>query len=96
MSFYSSDPTRPVVVLYAQAPEHAGRPRREIVRPLVYHHWRFRLYGGDNVVLPKSSSLHKGTQDVPLSYGSGSADGTLAHDTVSMGPFTVNSQAFGA
>ena len=44
----------------------------------------------------KSSSLQKGIQDVPLSYGSGSADGTLAHDTVSVAPFTVNSQAFGA
>ena len=49
MSFYS-DITRSVVVLYAQAPEHAGRPRREIVRPLAYHHWLPRLYGGDNVV----------------------------------------------
>lgn len=44
----------------------------------------------------KSSSFKKGTTDIPLSYGSGSADGTLAQDTVSMGPFTVNSQAFGA
>jgi len=44
----------------------------------------------------KSSSFQQGTQDIPLSYGSGSADGTFARDTVSMGPFTVNSQAMGA
>jgi len=29
-----------------------------------------------------------------LSYGSGSADGTLGDDTVSMGPFTVDPQSF--
>ena len=43
----------------------------------------------------KSSSLQKGIQDVPLSYGSDGADGHSAHDTVSVASFTVNSQAFG-
>jgi Eukaryotic aspartyl protease len=31
-----------------------------------------------------------------MAYGSGIASGTLVQDTVSMGPFTVNPQAFGA
>ena len=43
----------------------------------------------------KSPFLQKGTH-VPLSYGSGCADGTLVHDTVSVAPFMVDSQAFGA
>jgi len=30
-----------------------------------------------------------------LNYGSGSASGVLVHDTVTMGPFTVNPQTFG-
>lgn len=43
----------------------------------------------------KSSSLQLGTQRIALNYGSGSASGVLAHDTVTMGPFTVNPQSFG-
>lgn len=43
----------------------------------------------------KSSSLQLGTQRVPLNYGSGSASGVVARDTVTMGPFTVNPQTFG-
>lgn len=43
----------------------------------------------------KSSSLQLGTQNIPLNYGSGSASGVLARDTVTMGPFTVNPQSFG-
>jgi hypothetical protein len=31
-----------------------------------------------------------------MNYGSGTAAGTIARDTVSMGPFTVNPQVFGA
>jgi len=42
----------------------------------------------------KSSSLQLGTQRIALNYGSGSASGVLAHDTVTMGPFTVNPQSF--
>lgn len=44
----------------------------------------------------KSSSIQLGTQRIPLNYGSGSASGVLVHDTVTMGPFTVNPQSFGA
>jgi cathepsin D len=43
----------------------------------------------------KSSSFSSGSQTVALNYGSGSASGLLAHDTVSLGPFTVNPQVFG-
>jgi hypothetical protein len=43
----------------------------------------------------KSSSFQLGTQRISLNYGSGSAAGVLARDTVSMGPFTVNPQVFG-
>jgi hypothetical protein len=43
----------------------------------------------------KSTSFQLGTQRVPLNYGSGSASGILARDTVTMGPFTVNPQVFG-
>ncbi|KAI0293237.1 aspartic peptidase domain-containing protein [Russula brevipes] len=43
----------------------------------------------------KSSTAKVGTQQpVDLNYGSGSASGSLASDTVTMGPFTVNPQAF--
>jgi len=42
----------------------------------------------------KSTTLQLGTQRVPLSYGSGNAEGVLARDTVTMGPFTVNPQSF--
>ncbi|KAF8494617.1 acid protease [Russula emetica] len=42
----------------------------------------------------KSSSIQLETQRIPLNYGSGSAEGVLAHDTVTMGPFTVNPQTF--
>ena len=38
MSFCSCSLTRSIVVHYAQAPEHAGRPRHGVVRPLVHHH----------------------------------------------------------
>jgi hypothetical protein len=49
------------------------------------------------VLNPKSSSsLQTGTQRVSLNYGSGSASGVIARDTVTMGPFTVNPQSFGA
>jgi cathepsin D len=43
----------------------------------------------------KSSSLQPTTQNVPLSYGSGNANGTLVRDTVSMSVFTVPQQQFG-
>lgn len=42
-----------------------------------------------------SSSLQLGTQRVSLDYGSGSASGVIARDTVTLGPFTVNPQSFG-
>ncbi|KAH9988466.1 aspartic peptidase domain-containing protein [Russula compacta] len=41
-----------------------------------------------------SSSLQLGKNRVSLAYGSGSADGVLATDNVSMGPYTVNQQGF--
>ncbi|KAI0032714.1 aspartic peptidase domain-containing protein [Vararia minispora EC-137] len=41
-----------------------------------------------------SSSLQTSSNAVTLSYGSGSASGTLAQDTVSMGPYTVSNQIF--
>src|SRR6267154_675842 len=43
----------------------------------------------------KSSSIQLGTQRIALNYGSGSASGVLVHDTITMGPFTVNPQSFG-
>ena len=43
----------------------------------------------------KSTSFQLGTQRIPLNYGSGSASGLLARDTITMGPFTVNPQVFG-
>ena len=43
----------------------------------------------------KSSSFQSTGQTIPLSYGSGNATGTIAHDTVSVGPFTVTPQTFG-
>ncbi len=43
----------------------------------------------------KSSSMQLGTQRIALNYGSGTASGVLARDTITMGPFTVNPQAFG-
>jgi cathepsin D len=43
----------------------------------------------------KSSTLQQGTQRISLNYGSGSAAGLLVHDTITMGPFTVNPQTFG-
>ncbi|KAI0267050.1 aspartic peptidase domain-containing protein [Gloeopeniophorella convolvens] len=42
----------------------------------------------------KSSSLQASNQPVSLRYGSGEASGTLAQDTVTMGPFTVAQQTF--
>jgi len=42
----------------------------------------------------KSTSLQTGTNHVTLNYGSGSAQGVIAQDTVSMGPFTVSKQVF--
>ncbi|KAI0250106.1 aspartic peptidase domain-containing protein [Lactifluus subvellereus] len=42
----------------------------------------------------KSSSLQVGNEHVVMNYGSGTASGTIARDTVSMGPFTVNPQIF--
>ena len=50
MSFCSCSLTRSIVVHYAQAPEHAGRPRHGVVRPLVHHHRLPRLHGGDTIV----------------------------------------------
>ena len=44
----------------------------------------------------KSSTLQQGNQRITLNYGSGTAVGTIAQDTVTMGPFTVNPQTFGA
>jgi Eukaryotic aspartyl protease len=44
----------------------------------------------------KSSTFQPGTQSVNISYGSGTASGTIATDTVSMGPFTLPSQTLGA
>jgi hypothetical protein len=44
----------------------------------------------------KSSTLKPRTQKVILDYGSGSASGIIAQDIVSMGPFTVTTQVFGA
>ena len=43
----------------------------------------------------KSSTLQQTTQRISLNYGSGSASGVLDHDTITMGPFTVNPQTFG-
>jgi cathepsin D len=43
-----------------------------------------------------SSTFQSGTQEIPLRYGSGSANGTIGDDTISMGPFTVDPQVFGA
>ena len=43
----------------------------------------------------KSSSFQSTGQNIPLSYGSGNATGSLAHDTVSVGQFTVAQQTFG-
>ena len=43
-----------------------------------------------------SSTIQIGNQAVTFNYGSGSASGTIAQDTVSMGAFTVNPQVFGA
>jgi cathepsin D len=43
-----------------------------------------------------STTLQTGTERVSLKYGSGAAQGGIAQDTVSMGPFTVTSQIFGA
>jgi Eukaryotic aspartyl protease len=44
----------------------------------------------------KSSTFVKGNQPVNLTYGSGSAAGVVAQDTVSMGPYTVKAQILGA
>jgi cathepsin D len=41
-----------------------------------------------------STTLQTGTDRVSLKYGSGSAQGVIAQDTVSMGPFTVSKQIF--
>jgi cathepsin D len=43
-----------------------------------------------------SSTFQAGVQQIHLNYGLGSADGNLGADTVSVGPFTVNLQSFGA
>ncbi|KAI0038739.1 acid protease [Auriscalpium vulgare] len=42
----------------------------------------------------KSTSLKPSTQAISLKYGSGAASGTLAQDTVTMGPFTISNQIF--
>lgn len=42
----------------------------------------------------KSTSLQIGSDSISLKYGSGSALGTIAQDTVTMGPFTVSQQIF--
>ena len=44
----------------------------------------------------KSSTFEIGDLDVVLNYGSGTASGTIARDTVSMGPLTVTPQIYGA
>jgi cathepsin D len=44
----------------------------------------------------KSSTIQVGNQRVTMNYGSGTAVGTIARDTVTMGPFTVNPQVLGA
>ncbi|KAH9053219.1 acid protease [Lactarius vividus] len=46
--------------------------------------------------MSKSTSLQTGTDRIPLRYGSGSATGVIARDTITMGPFTVDQQIFGA
>lgn len=43
----------------------------------------------------KSSTIQLETQRIALNYGSGNAEGVLARDTVTMGPFNVNPQIFG-
>jgi len=40
----------------------------------------------------KSSTIQVGNERVTMNYGSGTAVGTIARDTVTMGPFTVNPQ----
>ncbi|KAH9001074.1 acid protease [Lactarius akahatsu] len=42
----------------------------------------------------KSTSLQTGTDPISLKYGSGSAAGIIARDTITMGPFTVDQQIF--
>ncbi|KAI9453773.1 acid protease [Lactarius psammicola] len=44
--------------------------------------------------MSKSTSLQTGTDRISLRYGSGSAAGTIARDTITMGPFTVSQQIF--
>ncbi|KAI0250110.1 aspartic peptidase domain-containing protein [Lactifluus subvellereus] len=43
----------------------------------------------------KSTSLQVQHLPITMNYGSGTASGLVAQDTVSMGPFTVNPQIFG-
>ncbi|KAI9437532.1 acid protease [Lactarius indigo] len=42
----------------------------------------------------KSTSIQTGTDRISLRYGSGSAVGIIAQDTITMGPFTVAKQTF--
>ncbi|KAI0065993.1 acid protease [Artomyces pyxidatus] len=42
----------------------------------------------------KSSTLKVSNNPISLKYGSGAASGTLAQDTVTMGPFTISNQIF--
>lgn len=42
----------------------------------------------------KSTSLQSSTTNLELHYGSGAVAGTLAADTVSMGPYTIQQQTF--
>ncbi|KAH9035382.1 acid protease [Lactarius pseudohatsudake] len=42
----------------------------------------------------KSTSLQTGTDPISLKYGSGSAAGIIARDTITMGPFAVDQQIF--
>jgi len=50
--------------------------------------------GTEEFKTASSSTLQTGTDRISLKYGSGSADGLIAQDTVSMGPFTIDKQVF--
>ncbi|KAH9961535.1 aspartic peptidase domain-containing protein [Russula dissimulans] len=49
---------------------------------------------GTQLLSPTSNTLKLTTTNIDMSYGSGDASGTVASDTVSMGPYTVNPQTF--